>query len=150
MAPTLNPGDDILVDLDDCEERLRDGIYVLRVDDALVVKRLALNPRGRRLTIQSDNPAYPDWPDCALDEISCIGRVIWSGRKIVSSRPRRSASHSTTASRMPRPVPASTPFIGLLIARPTTAPPRMHKVRKHPPALGLERAMARTWQSRGG
>jgi phage repressor protein C with HTH and peptisase S24 domain len=83
MAPTLNPGDDILVDLDDCEERLRDGIYVLRVDDALVVKRLALNPRGRRLTIQSDNPAYPDWPDCALDEISCIGRVIWSGRKIV-------------------------------------------------------------------
>ena len=83
MAPTLNPGDDILVDLDDCEERLRDGIYVLRVDDALVVKRLALNPRGRRLTIQSDNPAYPDWPDCGLDEISCIGRVIWSGRKIV-------------------------------------------------------------------
>jgi phage repressor protein C with HTH and peptisase S24 domain len=83
MSPTLNPGDDILVDLDDCEERLRDGIYVLRVDDALVVKRLALNPRGRRLTIQSDNPAYPDWPDCGLDEISCIGRVIWSGRKIV-------------------------------------------------------------------
>ena len=83
MAPTLNPGDDILVDLDDCEERLRDGIYVLRADDALVVKRLALNPRGRRLTIQSDNPAYPDWPDCGLDEINCIGRVIWSGRKIV-------------------------------------------------------------------
>lgn len=83
MAPTLNPGDDILVDLDDCEERLRDGIYVLRVDDALVVKRLALNPLGRRFTIQSDNPAYPDWPDCGLDKISCIGRVIWSGRKIV-------------------------------------------------------------------
>ena len=63
--------------------RLRDGIYVLRVDDALVVKRLALNPMGRRVTVQSDNPAYPDWPDCGLDEINCIGRVIWSGRKIV-------------------------------------------------------------------
>jgi len=83
MAPTLSPGDDILVDLDDCNERLRDGIYVLRVDDALVVKRLALNPRGRRVTVQSDNPAYPDWPDCSLSEIHCIGRVIWSGRKIV-------------------------------------------------------------------
>ena len=83
MAPTLSPGDDILVDLDDCHERLRDGIYVLRVDDALVVKRLALNPRGRRVTVQSDNPAYPDWPDCSLSEIHCIGRVIWSGRKIV-------------------------------------------------------------------
>ena len=82
MSPTLNAGDDILVDLADCENRLRDGIYVLRIDDALVVKRLALSPRGRRATIQSDNPAYPDWPDCSIDEMHCIGRVIWSGRKV--------------------------------------------------------------------
>jgi len=82
MSPTLNAGDDILVDLDDCGDRLRDGIYVIRVDDALVVKRLALNPVGRRVTVQSDNPAYPDWPDCDLDEITCIGRVIWAGRRI--------------------------------------------------------------------
>ena len=82
MAPTLNAGDDILVDLADCAERLRDGVYVLRVEDALVVKRIALNPVGRRVTVQSDNPAYPDWPDCGLDEITCIGRVIWAGRKI--------------------------------------------------------------------
>jgi phage repressor protein C with HTH and peptisase S24 domain len=83
MAPTLNPGDDILVDLGDSTDRLRDGIYVLRIDDALVVKRLALSPMGRRVTVQSDNPAYPDWPDCGMEEINCIGRVIWSGRKIV-------------------------------------------------------------------
>ncbi|GAA3909043.1 hypothetical protein GCM10022276_29140 [Sphingomonas limnosediminicola] len=83
MSPTLNDGDDILVDLGDCGDRLRDGIYVLRIDDALVVKRLALNPMGRRVTVQSDNPAYPDWPDCGFDEINCIGRVIWSGRKVV-------------------------------------------------------------------
>lgn len=82
MAPTLNAGDDILVDLGDCGERLRDGIYVLRADDALVVKRLALHPVGRRVTVQSDNPAYPDWPDCDMAEINCIGRVIWAGRKI--------------------------------------------------------------------
>jgi Peptidase S24-like len=83
MSHTLNDGDDILVDLGDAAERLRDGIYVLRVDDSLIVKRLALHPMGRRVTVQSDNPAYPDWPDCGLDEIQCIGRVIWSGRKIV-------------------------------------------------------------------
>ena len=83
MSPTLNGGDDILVDLGDCSERLRDGIYVLRVDDTLIVKRLALSPMGRRVTVQSDNPAYPDWADRGLDEINCIGRVIWSGRKIV-------------------------------------------------------------------
>jgi phage repressor protein C with HTH and peptisase S24 domain len=83
MAPTLNAGDDILVDLGDSAERLRDGIYVLRIDDAVVVKRLALNPTGRRVTVQSDNPAYPDWPDCNLGDINPIGRVIWSGRRIV-------------------------------------------------------------------
>jgi len=83
MAPTLNSGDDILVDLGDSTERLRDGIYVLRIDDAVVVKRLALNPTGRRVTVQSDNPAYPDWPDCSLDDLKPIGRVIWAGRRVV-------------------------------------------------------------------
>jgi len=83
MASTLNPGDDILVDLGDCGDRIRDGIYVLRVDDALVVKRIAINPIRRTVTVQSDNPAYPDWPDCEMDSINCVGRVIWAGRKLV-------------------------------------------------------------------
>ena len=82
MSPTLSAGDDILVDLADGPERLRDGIYVLRVDGTLLVKRLAIHPVGRRVTVQSDNPAYGDLPDCGLDEIECIGRVIWAGRKI--------------------------------------------------------------------
>lgn len=82
MAPTLNAGDDILIDPADCAERLRDGIYVLRVDEALVVKRIALHPVGHRVTVQSDNPTYPDWPDYDMEEIVCIGRVIWAGRKI--------------------------------------------------------------------
>lgn len=83
MSPTLNPGDDILVDLGDCGDRIRDGIYVLRVDEAVVVKRIATNPMRRRITVQSDNPAYPDWPDCEMDSINCVGRVIWAGRKLV-------------------------------------------------------------------
>jgi phage repressor protein C with HTH and peptisase S24 domain len=83
MAPTLNAGDDILVDLGDLTDRLRDGIYVLRVEDSVVVKRIALNPMRRSVTVQSDNPAYPDWPDCGIDELNCIGRVIWAGRKIL-------------------------------------------------------------------
>ena len=82
MAPTLNAGDDILIDRAACEEQLRDGIYVLRVDDTLLVKRLAVHPVGRRVTVQSDNPAYGDLPDCGLDQIESIGRVIWAGRRI--------------------------------------------------------------------
>jgi len=83
MSPTLNSGDDILVDLGDGAERLRDGIYVLRADEALVVKRVAIQPLSRRVTVRSDNPAYPDWPDCGIDEIDCVGRVIWAGRRVV-------------------------------------------------------------------
>lgn len=82
MAPTLNDGDDILVDRADAAERLRDGIYVLRVDEALAVKRLAPSPDRRAVSVRSDNPAYPAWPDCALDEIEIVGRVVWTGRRI--------------------------------------------------------------------
>ncbi|WP_343346388.1 S24 family peptidase [Sphingomicrobium sp. XHP0239] len=82
MAPTLSGGDDILVDHADRMDRLRDGIYVLRIDDALMVKRLALHPMERTVTIQSDNPAYPDWPGCSLGELDVVGRVLWTGRRI--------------------------------------------------------------------
>ncbi len=82
MAPTLGDGDDILIDRGDALARLRDGIYVIRVDEALIVKRIALNPVTRRVTVQSDNPAYTDWPDLALADVNCIGRVIWAARKV--------------------------------------------------------------------
>ena len=82
MVPTLNDGDEILVDQSDGAERIRDGIYVLRFDDALLVKRLALNPATRRLNIRSDNPAYPDWEDCNPADVHVIGRVVWVGRRL--------------------------------------------------------------------
>lgn len=82
MAPTLADGDEILVDRADSSGRLRDGIYVLRIDDALIVKRLALNPVVRAVSIRSDNPDYPGWPDCDPAAIDVVGRVIWAGRRI--------------------------------------------------------------------
>lgn len=82
MAPTLADGDDILVDRGDALERLRDGIYVLRVDDALIVKRVAVNPATRRFVIRSDNPAYPEWADCDPASIEVIGRAVWAGRRL--------------------------------------------------------------------
>ena len=82
MVPTLAEGDQILVDRSDGIDRLRDGIYVLRFDDALNVKRIAINPVGRRFSVRSDNPAYPEWPDCDPALIDIIGRVIWVGRRL--------------------------------------------------------------------
>lgn len=81
MEPTLADGDHILVDTAD-RQRLRDGIYVLRSDDALLVKRLSVNPSSRRLSIRSDNDAYPSWDDCDPAGVSVIGRVVWVGRRL--------------------------------------------------------------------
>lgn len=82
MEPTLSDGDEVLVDASDHGSRLRDGIYVLRADDALVVKRIAIKPGGRQITIASDNPAYPTWHDMDRSEVHVVGRVIWFGRAL--------------------------------------------------------------------
>ena len=81
MEPTLGDGGDILVDRSDAAERVRDGLYVLRFDNALNVKPIAMNPQGRRFTIFCDNAAYPLWPDRDPAQIDIIGRVVWVGRQ---------------------------------------------------------------------
>lgn len=81
MSPTLDDGDDILVDQGDALDRLRDGIYVLRLDDVLNVKRLLLDPSRRRVTVKSDNPAYRNWPVLDRGGVDVIGRVVWAGRR---------------------------------------------------------------------
>ena len=81
MAPTLVDGDDVLVDTATAGVPMRDGIYVLRRDDTLMVKRLSLSPTIGTMTITSDNPAYPSWSNCPLDSIAVLGRVVWAGRK---------------------------------------------------------------------
>ena len=82
MEPSLSDGDEVLVDASDQGSRLRDGIYVLRADDALVVKRVTLKPGGRKITISSYNSAYPSWDDVDRSEIQVVGRVIWFGRAV--------------------------------------------------------------------
>jgi phage repressor protein C with HTH and peptisase S24 domain len=82
MLPTLTDGDEIMVNRADAASRTRDGIYALRHEDTLLVKRLSPNPSSRKLTIASDNPAYPTWTSCPPRSVDIIGRVIWSARKI--------------------------------------------------------------------
>ena len=82
MLPTLGDGDPILVDRGDGAARLRDGIYVMRSDDTLLVKRVTRSPASRTIRLTSDNPVYPDIGDCNADEIDIIGRVIWVGRQL--------------------------------------------------------------------
>jgi len=81
MAPTLGDGDDIMVDHSAATRPLRDGIYVLRMEDVLLVKRVAMGPSGK-LTIRSDNPQYPDWENVSAENVNIIGRVVWTGRRL--------------------------------------------------------------------
>jgi phage repressor protein C with HTH and peptisase S24 domain len=81
MQPTLNDGDDIMVDTAVADRALKTGIHVLRFDGALMVKRL-LPGRGGKLSILSDNPAYPPLEDIDASEVTVIGRVVWVGRKL--------------------------------------------------------------------
>jgi SOS-response transcriptional repressor LexA len=83
MAPTLSDGDEIMVDHDDDADRLRDGVYVLRLDGVLMVKRIAMGPRRGLFSVLSDNPHYPDWIDIDPALVVIVGRVVWTGRRLV-------------------------------------------------------------------
>ena len=77
MEPTLRDGDEILVDR--TPRAPRDGIHVVRVDGALLVKRLETGRPGL-IVLRSDNRAY-DPIELRPAEIEVIGRVVWkSGR----------------------------------------------------------------------
>jgi phage repressor protein C with HTH and peptisase S24 domain len=78
MLPTLRDGDEILVDERDARDRLRDGVYVLRVGGALMVKRLVREGDG--FAVKSDNPQAG--PVDLADGVEVIGRVLWTGRRL--------------------------------------------------------------------
>lgn len=81
MEPTLSNGDLILIDtsvvsVDDS------GVYVLRFDGKLKVKRL--HSKADSVDILSDNPRYPTETlrGDLLQELNVIGRVVWCGRRM--------------------------------------------------------------------
>jgi phage repressor protein C with HTH and peptisase S24 domain len=80
--PPSQPGDELLVDVADSTGRLRDGVYLLRIDGMVQVRRLTLHPVRLEVTVQSDNPAYADWPGLKPGELELVGRVVWTGRRL--------------------------------------------------------------------
>ncbi|GAA5059538.1 hypothetical protein GCM10023208_26970 [Erythrobacter westpacificensis] len=77
MEPLLREGDEVLVDRRD--QPFRDGVHVVRLDESLLVKRVA-SKGGGRFSLLSQNLAYPPI-DVSADEFAIIGRVVWkSGR----------------------------------------------------------------------
>lgn len=80
MLPTLSNGDDIMVARNNGGRR-KDGIYVIRMDDSLMVKRILFGPGGQ-IDIISDNPNYSDWRNIKASDVTIIGHVIWTSRKL--------------------------------------------------------------------
>lgn len=78
MAPGLQDGDRLLVDEASRAPDAAGGIYVIRIDGGLLVKRV--RRIGRRLVATSDNPDAPPLPK---GEIAVIGRAVWQGRRPV-------------------------------------------------------------------
>jgi phage repressor protein C with HTH and peptisase S24 domain len=81
MEPSLFDGDQIMVDHTDKLANLRDGIYVMRFSDMLNVNPVACGQNGHAISIQSDNPAYPNWDEVPISSIDIVGRAISYGRK---------------------------------------------------------------------
>lgn len=78
MEPTLRDGDEILVDR--TVRGWRDGIYVVRIDDVLLVKRLAQSAAGT-IRVISDNSAYAS-VERPCEDVAIVGRVVWKGGRI--------------------------------------------------------------------
>lgn len=75
MAPGLLDGDRLLIDVGNRAPDAAGGIYVVRIDDTLLVKRV--RRAGRKLSVTSDNPAAAAVPD---GKVEVIGRAVWQMR----------------------------------------------------------------------
>lgn len=85
MEPTLQQGDLALVDTNDRDlETVSHGIYLLKLDNRLLIKRLQY-VADNTLRVLSDHPAYEGFsiqPSEPSSGLSLMGKVVWFGRKL--------------------------------------------------------------------
>jgi phage repressor protein C with HTH and peptisase S24 domain len=84
MEPTLRAGDVILINRQATQPD-REGVYILRMNGMLLVKRLQALPGGM-IRVISDNAAFTSFDvtrgELDGEEMSVIGRVVWVGRRL--------------------------------------------------------------------
>jgi transcriptional regulator with XRE-family HTH domain len=81
MSPTVDDGDQLLVDLTQWSPGT-DGIYVVHQGDHILVKRLTVDPMRQQVVMATDNPAYAKLAPLAPSEVDLLGRVIWIGKRV--------------------------------------------------------------------
>lgn len=80
MEPLIHDGDALFVDMADRRLSSRPGIFVLRLDGALLVKRVARI--GLEVQVTSDNPLTPVIAPVRADRVAVIGRVVRLARSL--------------------------------------------------------------------
>lgn len=81
MEPTLFHGDTIMFDFSQ-RQFSKDGIYAIRYDGDVQVKRVSLNPSTKTVSVISDNPRYPSYHGLSPESVDIIAKIIWSARRM--------------------------------------------------------------------
>jgi len=80
MHPTLNEGDTVLINHSESMRDPEEGIYLMRVGETLILRRLQPLPGGE-IQASSDDDLYPPFSfHLGADDVTVIGRVVWSSR----------------------------------------------------------------------
>jgi len=81
MEPTLHKRDMVMIDCSPTEV-IEDGIYCLKLNSDLLIKRIQ-RLMGHKLKVISDNSAYEAFTidDFNTKDHAIIGRVIWAGKR---------------------------------------------------------------------
>ena len=74
MEPTIRPGEVALIALHNDEPLIDGAVYVLRVGEVIMLKRL--HYRQDYILLRSDNPVYPEQRLDKLADVRIIGRVF--------------------------------------------------------------------------
>ncbi|RYY25208.1 MAG: hypothetical protein EOP62_14195 [Sphingomonadales bacterium] len=79
MAPTINNGDLILIDLSAKTVREEDAFWALTIGDIAMIKRLRI--RKDRVLLYSDNDRVES-DDVFHEEVNIVGRVVFIGKRV--------------------------------------------------------------------
>ena len=77
MEPTIKAGEYLLASRSERHLKLADGIYIVRLEGNVLVKRIQILP-GQKIKISSDNPSYDPY-EIKLDEgvdFDILGKVV--------------------------------------------------------------------------
>ena len=76
MSPTINDKDIVIVDIS-IKKPLTNGLYLFNIQNELFIKRLSINKFSGNADIISDNGLYPPIKIEDINNLSCLGKIIF-------------------------------------------------------------------------